>query len=174
MHTELILGLYEGFLKIKLESKHSNCNKLKPSNSVPATKVDLQQPFPLSLTGLVISTFFCRTVLIIVFAVLGGLGTGTNWETRGKQALSAYSVLMHDEAPTPPMRRDIKIIKLPKHFWEAEKRHNLSTNINASYFHRQLLQQNSRAGYTNVNTSQGPVAKPLPNWSVVARWESIF
>lgn len=86
---------------------------------------------------------------------------------------------MHDAAPTPHIRRDTKIIKLPKRFWEAEKRHNLSTNINASYFHRQLLYQNSRVGYTNVNTSQGLIAKPLlaiilPNWSVVARWESVF
>lgn len=78
MHTELILGLYEGLLKIKLESKHSNCNKLKTSDSVPATKDKLQQPFTLSLTGLGISTFFCRTILLLVFAVLGGLGPGTN------------------------------------------------------------------------------------------------
>lgn len=78
MHTELILDLYEGLLKIKLESKHNYCNKLKTSDSVPATKDKLQQPFILSLTGLGISTFFCRTILLIVFAVLGGLGPGTN------------------------------------------------------------------------------------------------
>ena len=73
-----------------------------------------------------------------IFAMLGGLGLGKTRETRRQQTPLVYSVLQHYVAPILLMRNDTKI-KITKTLLGG-KNEAQSANINASYFHNQLLQ----------------------------------